>query len=78
VEELQGEVAGLQDQVELLMGKLVALKKSRDRLLSQLDSQGLELDALAAENQVGAGSWGMPPFLAALQPTWSPPCVSNV
>lgn len=39
-------------QVELLVHKVVALKKSRDKLLEQLDGQSVEMEQLMADNQV--------------------------
>lgn len=39
-------------ELELLMAKVLALKRSRDKLLAQLDSQSVDLEQLAAENTV--------------------------
>lgn len=39
------------------MTKVVGLKKSRDKLLEQLDEQSLEAEQLLAEIQVGLGVW---------------------
>jgi chromosome segregation ATPase len=48
-----GEAAAvLEEQVELLMNKLVVLKKSRDRMLAQLDRQSMENEQLLVESQV--------------------------
>lgn len=40
-----------------MMTKVVGLKKSRDKLLEQLDEQSLEAEQLLAETQVGLGVW---------------------
>jgi hypothetical protein len=44
----------LQEQVELLMRKVIALKKSRDKLLAQMDRQSVEMEQMALDNQVRA------------------------
>lgn len=54
--DVAAEAEALQEQIELLMDKVVSLKKSRDKLLEQLDGQSLELEQLLAEHQVGP--WG--------------------
>lgn len=46
------DVEALQEQVELLTHKVVTLKKSRDKLLEQLDGQSVEMEQLLADNQV--------------------------
>jgi hypothetical protein len=42
----------LQEQVELLMRKVIALKKSRDKLLAQMDRQSVEMEQSALDSQV--------------------------
>eukprot|EP00775_Hariotina_reticulata_P013324 gene13324-13453_t len=58
IDENSGDEAAavLEEQVELLMSKLVVLKKSRDRMLAQLDRQSLENEQLLVDCQALADS----------------------
>lgn len=46
----------LQEQVELLMRKVIALKKSRDKLLAQMDRQSVELEQMSLDSQALAAA----------------------
>ncbi|WIA17235.1 hypothetical protein OEZ85_014109 [Tetradesmus obliquus] len=48
--------AQLREQVELLMRKVIALKKSRDKLLAQMDRQSVELEQMSLDSQALAAA----------------------
>lgn len=51
---------GLAEQVELLMSKVIMLKKSRDKLLAQMDRQSMEIEQMAMESQVRSVHTALP------------------